>query len=55
VSLEDGLGYMEPPRSHAPARQCLGWALLQAGRLADAAGVYHKVGWGAIYLGEGGV
>jgi hypothetical protein len=43
VALEDGLGYMEPPRAHSPTRQCLGWALLQAGRLADAAEVYQQV------------
>jgi hypothetical protein len=34
---------MEPPRAPAPARQCLGWALLAAGRAAEAADAYHEV------------
>lgn len=41
VAIEDGLGYMEPPRAHAPARHCLGAALLRAGRAREAAGVFE--------------
>lgn len=31
-------------RVHQPLRQCLGWALLHAGRLEEAAAVYKQVG-----------
>jgi hypothetical protein len=43
VSLEESLGYMEPPRLHQPARQCLGWVLLRAGKAGEAADTYHQV------------
>lgn len=39
---EEELGYMEPPRLHQPARQCLGWVLLKAGKVSDAEDTYHK-------------
>ncbi|WIA40430.1 hypothetical protein OEZ86_013787 [Tetradesmus obliquus] len=42
VGVEDGLGYMEPPRLHQPLRQCLGWLLLHAGQLEEAASVYSE-------------
>ncbi|KIZ07350.1 hypothetical protein MNEG_0599 [Monoraphidium neglectum] len=42
LAEEEGLGYMEPPRSHQPTRQCLGFVLLQAGRPAEAADVFRK-------------
>lgn len=29
-------GYTEPPRQYQPLRQCLGWVLLQQGRLREA-------------------
>jgi len=51
VSLEEALGYMEPPRLHQPARQCLGWVLLRAGKSAEAANVYQKVGRLVGWLG----
>lgn len=43
VGLEERLGYMEPPRLHQPVRQCLGWVLLQAGKVAEATDAFHKV------------
>ncbi|KAI8463443.1 MAG: hypothetical protein J3K34DRAFT_526977 [Monoraphidium minutum] len=42
VALDEGMGYMEPPRLHQPARQCLGHVLLRAGRLGEAANVFKK-------------
>ncbi|KAG2491655.1 hypothetical protein HYH03_010025 [Edaphochlamys debaryana] len=39
--LEGGAGYQEPPRlGPGPARQCLGWVLLQSRRYFDAIQVY---------------
>jgi hypothetical protein len=29
VALEDGMGYMEPPRMYQPSRQCLAYVLLK--------------------------
>jgi tetratricopeptide (TPR) repeat protein len=37
AALQDGLAYTEPPYWYYPVRQSLGAALLQAGRLAEAA------------------
>ncbi len=37
--IEDGMGYMEPPRLYQPVRHCLGRMLLSDGRLAEAAQV----------------
>ena len=45
VNVSDGLGYMEPPRDHQPARQCLGWVLLEAGRPKEAEDVYQQDLW----------
>lgn len=42
VARQDGLVYTEPPPWFMPARQALGAVLLQAGRAADAEGVYRK-------------
>ena len=36
VAVEDGMGYMEPPRQYQPVRHCLGRVLLSAGRPAEA-------------------
>ncbi|KAF6254659.1 hypothetical protein COO60DRAFT_1642164 [Scenedesmus sp. NREL 46B-D3] len=33
-------GYTEPPRQYQPLKPCLGWVLLQQGRLAEAEQVY---------------
>ncbi|KAF8058948.1 hypothetical protein HT031_005516 [Scenedesmus sp. PABB004] len=41
VAVDDGLGYTEPPRQTQPLRQCLGWVLLQAGRLGEAEQAYR--------------
>ncbi len=41
VKLQDGLPYYEPPGWDYPVRQALGAALLEAGRAADAEGVYR--------------
>ncbi|MEJ2152677.1 MAG: hypothetical protein P8Y29_06965, partial [Gemmatimonadota bacterium] len=40
--LEDQLLYDEPPLWHYPIRQSLGWALIEAGRPADAEAVYRE-------------
>lgn len=42
VDLEPAMGYTEPPRLPQPPRQCLAWALLQAGNLDQAALEYQK-------------
>jgi hypothetical protein len=42
VERQDGLVYTEPPPWFMPTRQALGAVLLQAGRAADAEGVYRK-------------
>jgi tetratricopeptide (TPR) repeat protein len=42
VSLEDTLDYAEPPDSLAPTRESLGAALLQAGKAAQAEGVFRE-------------
>ena len=36
MAVEDGMGYMEPPRLYQPVRHCLGRVLLSAGRLTEA-------------------
>lgn len=36
------MGYTEPPRVPQPPRQCLAWALLQSGRLEEAAAEYNR-------------
>ena len=36
VAMEDGMGYMEPPRLYRPVRQCLGALLLATARPAEA-------------------
>ena len=36
VGIEDGMGYMEPPRQYQPVRHCLGRVLLSAGQPAEA-------------------
>ena len=36
ASLEDGMGYMEPPRLWQPARHCLGFVYLRMQRPLDA-------------------
>lgn len=42
VDLEPPMGYTEPPRVPQPPRQCLAWALLQAGNLDQAALEYQR-------------
>ncbi len=42
VATQDQLPYMEPPFWYYPTRQTLGFALMQAGRTADAEAVYRK-------------
>jgi len=42
VSIQDTLGYMEPPYWYYPVRQSLGAALLEAGKAAAAEQVFHK-------------
>jgi tetratricopeptide (TPR) repeat protein len=42
VSIQDTLGYMEPPYWYYPVRQSLGAALLAAGRAAEAEQVFSK-------------
>ncbi len=39
VVIEDGMGYMEPPRLYQPVRHCLGRLLLSDDRPAEAAQV----------------
>ncbi|MBX3744592.1 MAG: hypothetical protein KF833_04730 [Verrucomicrobiae bacterium] len=59
VELEDELPYMEPPFWHAPARQTLGAALLDADFSADAEAVFRadldrnpRNGWSLFGLQE---
>lgn len=42
VSMQDGLGYEEPPAWYYPVRQSLGAVLLKAGRLEAAEAVYRE-------------
>jgi tetratricopeptide (TPR) repeat protein len=42
VEIEDQIPYDEPPGWHAPVRQTLGVALLEAGRAVDAEAVYRE-------------
>lgn len=42
VAVQDQLPYMEPPFWYYPTRQTLGYALLEAGRAAEAETVYRK-------------
>ena len=42
VAIEDGIPYSEPPVWHHPPRQILGAVLLEAGRPAEAEGVYRE-------------
>ena len=42
MTLEDGLGYMEPPYWHTPVRHQLGAVLLQAGRAREAEALYRE-------------
>jgi tetratricopeptide (TPR) repeat protein len=42
VVIEDSIPYDEPPGWHAPVRQTLGVALLEAGRAVDAEAVYRE-------------
>ena len=37
--VEDGMGYMEPPRLWQPTRHCLGYVYLQLQRPEDASKV----------------
>lgn len=41
VQIQDALAYMEPPFWYYPVRQSLGAALLQAGRVEEAASVFQ--------------
>jgi tetratricopeptide (TPR) repeat protein len=41
VETQDGLAYIEPPPWYFPVRQALGAVLLDAGRPAEAAAVFH--------------
>ena len=59
IALEDGLPYNEPPVWHHPVRQVLGGVLLDAGRHAEAEGVYREDltrvrenGWSLFGLAE---
>lgn len=42
VELEDALTYEEPPSWYYPARQSLGWVLLESGRFEEAEQVYRE-------------
>jgi tetratricopeptide (TPR) repeat protein len=42
VMIEDSIPYDEPPGWHAPVRQTLGVALLQAGQAKEAEAVYRE-------------
>lgn len=42
VEIEDRIPYDEPPGWHAPTRQALGAAMLDAGRAAEAEAVYRE-------------
>jgi tetratricopeptide (TPR) repeat protein len=42
VEVQDSLSYMEPPRLLQPARQCLGYVLLTAGKPEEAQAVYEE-------------
>jgi len=59
VARQDGLVYTEPPPWFMPTRQALGAVLLQAGRAADAEGVFRadlaqnpKNGWSLYGLAQ---
>jgi hypothetical protein len=43
ISMEDGLGYMEPPRLAAPVRPCLGWVRLRQGHWQSARSTFQQV------------
>jgi tetratricopeptide (TPR) repeat protein len=58
VSLQDALPYAEPPPWYFPVREALGYALLEAGRPAEAERVYREqlaqtpeTGWSLYGLG----
>ena len=56
--VEGSGGYYEPPRlGPQPARQCLGWVLLRAGRLREALQVdgWGENGFGRMGLGRIGL
>ncbi len=36
AAIEDGMGYMEPPRLYLPVRHCLGALLIGVGRAKEA-------------------
>jgi hypothetical protein len=36
LSVDGSFGYTEPPRQYQPLKPCLGWVLLQQGRLRMA-------------------
>ncbi len=42
VKVQDTLPYMEPPWYYYPVRQSLGWALIEAGKPAEAEAVYRE-------------
>ncbi len=42
-AIEEGLGYMEPPRQYQPTKHCLGYVLMRAGKNQTAAEVSHSV------------
>ncbi|EIE23263.1 hypothetical protein COCSUDRAFT_47568 [Coccomyxa subellipsoidea C-169] len=39
-AIEEGLGYMEPPRQYQPTKHCLGYVLMRAGKNQTAAEVF---------------
>ena len=45
MAVEDGMGYMEPPRLYQPVRHCLGRLLLSDGRPAEAEQVRPQRSW----------
>lgn len=38
-AIEEGMGYMEPPRQYQPTKHCLGYVLMRAGNNQTAAEV----------------
>lgn len=38
-AIEEGMGYMEPPRQYQPTKHCLGYVLMRAGQNQTAAEV----------------
>jgi hypothetical protein len=36
LAIDGSFGYTEPPRQYQPLKPCLGWLLLQQGRLGEA-------------------